>query len=133
MSAYIELKIVQKILQAAEISGCRFAVSYENGFDVDDMVWTKEWLIAMKHIRQADEETILIDIGGKMPEKGYEAHGDAWIKLIYGNGDDGLHVVSDYTTNIPHIVATAEYYVEAVEKLSTGVDFLDGMSTREDI
>lgn len=124
MSALMECTIAYAVLSQLAEKGYAFAVSYERGHDTDDMVWTKDPKKAMEYIREADEEHIMVQHDGSFPAKDYTEHGDAWVYLIYGNGDDGYHVISDYTTSLEEPVSAALDGVSEMQDISTGKDFL---------
>ncbi|MEL6702226.1 MAG: hypothetical protein AAFO58_11210, partial [Pseudomonadota bacterium] len=107
-----ELTIAAQVLNGLSDAGYEFAVSYEHGYDVDDMEWTRDVEVAKKHLHACDEEHIMV----RREQNAEDPRADAWVFLIYGNGNDGLHVISDYTTNLEPIIAPIMAQIKAAER-----------------
>jgi hypothetical protein len=123
MSAYLELTIIEKAFKALSNRGYSFAVSYERGYDTDEMEWTKTSDTGLRRLRACDEEWIMISTDGEYPDED-DPQGDAWIHVIYGNGDDGLDVISDYTTNLEDVLKPVFDWIRTVEEINTGSHLL---------
>lgn len=100
--------IIREILKRAFAYGCTAAVSYDAGYDIDELVYTSDIDKVMKDIQACDEEHIFI-LRKDWKNPGY-------IYVIYGNGNNGLDVVSDYTIKLSPYVDTVLDDIREFEK-----------------
>lgn len=94
-------KIIIGLLLAEIVkqSDYEFAISYENGYDTDEvqMTYTRVPAEALEHVRACDMEHIMVRKPGD--DKAF-----AWIHLIYCEGNSGRDVISDYTLSMEQFV-----------------------------
>ncbi len=99
MRIEVEKKIVRAFVTAAIKAGYRLSVSYERGYDLEEMLLGSidEKAIMVAAFAADDchifvhEATGEILVDNKVNEIG-------WVQCVFGN--DGWDVISDYTTNL---------------------------------
>ena len=81
---------------------------------LDDGEETGERTMKVERITSAmgeveDERLVVYKIGQPEPF--------AWVRFIYGNGNNGFDVVADYTTNIEPVMSRVSGYVDGMEAM----------------
>ncbi len=95
MRQEVERKIAEALIQEALDAG--YSISVNNGGDDDEIDPSTKKDVILNAMFATDEEHLFFyDEEGK--RKG-------WVFLVYGN--DGWDVISDYTTNLGHVMNEA--------------------------
>jgi hypothetical protein len=93
MRQEVERKIAEALINQALAAG--YQISVDNGEDEESGVWdTSEEILASMF--QTDEDRLYMWKDGDR---------FGWVYFVYGN--DGWDVISDYTTNLDHIMSDA--------------------------
>lgn len=98
----MEKRIARKLLEAGHEAGYSFNVN--NGGDEDELP---------KPVRTI--ETVLEAMFATDDEKIHFYKGEkyvGWVWFIYGNGNGGLDVISDYTTNLDPIMGPVNALID---------------------
>ena len=106
MRIEVEKKIVGQFVRDALAADHRLSVSFERGYDLDEMVIAStDYETIMKEAFDADDCHIFVhDADGPTIENGLLI-ADGWVYCVYGN--DGWDVISDYTTNLEPLMTEA--------------------------
>lgn len=90
----MECRIARRIILDGKKAGYTFNIN--NGGDENELKEpTDNVKLLLDTMFATDDEHLLVYKDGKRY---------GWVYFIYGNGNSGLDVVSDYTTNLEHIM-----------------------------
>jgi hypothetical protein len=95
MRQEVERKIASALIQEALDAG--YHISVNNGGDKDEIQPSTKKDVILNAMFATDEEHLLF-----YNEEGKKV---GWVWFVYGN--DGYDVISDYTTNLEHIMTEA--------------------------
>ncbi len=103
----IERLVVSRFVKDALRAGHRLAVSYERGYDLDEMlIGSTNYRKIMEAAFAGDECHIFVQYKtGPTVTKGV-VMSKGWVYFVFGNG--GWDVISDYTVNLEKLLEGAE-------------------------
>ncbi len=101
---FVEKMIVGKVLAALIASHGSVVVDSERGYDPEAPRFTD----AAEALKEADKfDECHFFVGGS-----YEESYDSWVYVIYGNGNGGWDVISDYTTDLEPILKPINDWID---------------------
>ncbi len=102
----VEKRIVRRFVKDALAAGHRLSVSYERGYDIDEMLnGSRNIKEIMDAAFAADDAHLFVHkADGPTTENG-SVLSEGWVYIVLGN--DGYDVISDYTTGIESLLAGA--------------------------
>lgn len=106
MRQEVEHKIISAFVDSALSAGYRLSVSLERGFDVEEMLLgSTDKKAIMEEALAGDECHIFVNEStGEVLVNG-RINSIGWVFCVFGN--DGWDVISDYTTNLEHLMVEA--------------------------
>jgi len=107
LTRMIERRIVSKIIRDAITAGYTITVSYDEG--EDPVVPSTDRTAILKAMWACDEEWLYLHRAGSKERF-------AWVRLIYGNGNNGCDVVCDYATSLEPIMEPVQKLAEQLEE-----------------
>jgi hypothetical protein len=102
----IETQIIQATVNALRAHGYLLGVNDGEVTTIKRSVDVREVLRAM---RTTDEDYLLVYSSMTRARIG-------WVRFIYGNGNDGLDVISDYTVNLEPIMVKITEMINEYEE-----------------
>lgn len=106
----IEKLIARRVIQAMLTVHPKVIVDIERGFDPVYTIEKPEDIdAAMDDVFSCDEVWLMADGNA---DKGY----GSYVWLIYGNGNGGLDVISDYTTNLDGVLQPVLDMIDELDK-----------------
>lgn len=110
MCRAIEQMILRRVIGDLLAAKGKVTIDSERGYDPDAKSFTKGQVeAAVKEAYEFDECHIM---AGGDHESGYES----WVYVIYGNGNCGFDMVSDYSTSLEPILAPINQWVEQIQQ-----------------
>ncbi len=110
----VEKRIVRLFVKDALAAGHRLSVSYERGYDIDEMLnGSRDIKAIMDAAFAADEAHLFVHkADGPTTENG-SVLSEGWVYIVLGN--DGWDVISDYTTGIEALLVGADALAHKIE------------------
>lgn len=99
----VERKIAGAFISEAIKQG--YSMTVNNGGDTDEIEPTADKRTILDAMFATDDEHLIVYAGGKRI---------GWVRFIYGNG--GWDVISDYTTNLEHLMGPANTLAAKLEE-----------------
>jgi hypothetical protein len=106
MRIEVEKKIIGQFVKDALTAGHKLSVSLERGYDLDEMlIASTDHDKIMEEAFAGDECHIFVHNNEDPTVEDGRLIADGWVYCVYGN--DGWDVISDYTTNLEHLLQEA--------------------------
>lgn len=105
----IEKLIVEKVAEGLIKRFGSVVIDHENGYDPEAQRFTEVGPELVDEAFACDECQMFVDGDSK---QGY----GGWVTFIYGNGNAGLDVISDYTANLDEVMKPISDMIDGLEK-----------------
>lgn len=105
------MNTVEKLIAAYVVDrlvNADYEVSVHDGEQEGERTTSVDKIV--KAMGEVEDERLLVYVIGQ-PEA------FAWVRFVYGNGNNGFDVVSDYTTNIEAVMSRVSGYVDGMEAM----------------
>lgn len=109
------MNTVEKLIAAYvadRLVNADFELALDDGEETGERTTKVERVVSA--MGEVEDERLLVYVIGQ-PEP------FAWVRFIYGNGNSGLDVVCDYTTNIEHVMSRVSGYVDGMEAMRAAI------------
>lgn len=105
------MNTVEKLIAAYvadRLVNAEFELALDDGEELGERTTKADKIVkAMGEVE--DERLLVYKIG--------QAEPFAWVRFVYGNGNNGFDVVCDYTTNIEPVMSRVSGYVDGMEAM----------------